>query len=317
MKYEQQKTFSLRERRPRVLFLGNGLFYHDCSWDQFIDECKRSDLPDSLWNDLKYSIPYSIRANIACDFDDKARREKYIAKLQSMQNDIGIYQKQNSLLKTLLEMPFDAILTTNYTYQVENCLDETFVEKSNFQKHSNYACCTQKDGDSKFLLHTFNKVNGHEIWHIHGEARRKSSMVLTHDEYGRLSTEIGKYFHESFGQSMEENEKFTVSTWMDYMIFGDVYILGYGADFAEFDFWWLLGRRRREKSPVGSICFYEPLISKNRSNNASKKFALEQSGVRIENLGFFFDDGYEDYPGFYEAAIQDIKKKMKIFSLVS
>ena len=222
MRYEQHKTFSFRRKRPKVLFLGNGLFYHECSWDQFIDKCKRSDLPDSLWNDLKASIPYSIRANIACDFDDKARREKYIAQLQSLQNNTQIYQKQNFLLKTLLEMPFDAILTTNYTYQIENCLDRSFVETSNFQKNSKYACSTQKDMDVKFLLHTFNQVDNHEIWHIHGEARKKSSMVLTHDEYGRLSTEIGKYFHDAMERYMDESEEFTVFTWMDYMIFDDV-----------------------------------------------------------------------------------------------
>ena len=138
-------------------------------------------------------------------------------------------------------------------------------------------------------------------------------MVLTHDEYGKLSTEIGKYFHESFDHYIYENDEFTISTWMDYMIFADVYVLGYSADFAEFDFWWLLGRRMREKLPVGSICFYEPRISKTRCNNASKNFALEQSGVHIENLGFFFDDRHEDYQAFYDAAIKDIKKKMRIY----
>ena len=317
MKYEQQKTYSFQARRPQVLFLGNGLFYHDCSWDEFIDRCKRSDLDFNDWKNFKDSIPYSIRANIACDFDDKIRRDKYSAQLQSLKNESNIYVKDNRFLKELLDLPFDAVLTTNYTYQIENCLDKTFVEKSNSQKNSKYARCTQKDKDSKFLLHTFNQVNNHEIWHIHGEERRKTSMVLTHDEYGRLSTEIGKYFRESADRYIAENEEFTVFTWMDYMLFADVYVLGYGADFAEFDFWWLLGRRMREKSPVGSIYFYEPLIDKSNVNNASKNFALAQSGIHVEHLGFSFHDYYEDYASFYEAAVKDIGQKISEPLLIS
>ena len=228
-----------------------------------------------------------------------------------MQNDTGIYQKTNRFLESLLQIPFDAVLTTNYTYQVENCLDPSFVHKSDSQKNAKYACCTQKDKDSKFLIHTFNRVNHCDIWHIHGEERRKSSMVLTHDEYGRLSGEIRDHFYKYAKQFVEDSEEFTISTWMDYMMFADVYILGYGADFAEFDFWWLLGRRMREKAPVGSIYFYEPLISKKRTDNSNKKFALEQSDVHFEYLGFSFDDLYEDYPAFYEAAVANIKHKIQ------
>ena len=142
-------------------------------------------------------------------------------------------------------------------------------------------------------------------------------MVLTHDEYGRLGTEIGKYFREFADRYIAENEEFTVFTWMDYMLFADVYVLGYGADFAEFDFWWLLGRRMREKSPVGSIYFYEPLIAKSNVNNASKNFALAQSGIHVEHLGFSFRDCYEDYASFYEAAVKDIGQKISEPLLIS
>ena len=309
MQHVKLQPFNIKLKRPQVLFLGNGLFHGDIDWDEFINSCLRSTLNKEEWDAHFGAIPYSIRANVGCAFNDNQRRKQYTDLLKKLQKENNIYSKQYPILDQLLKLPFDAVITTNYTYQIENSLDPEFVKKSDRTLCKNYTCTTlpnKNDRDSVFLLHTFNRVNGVDVWHPHGESRLKSSIVLTHDEYGRLSSEIRGYFKEISNRYDECAEELQYNTWMDYIITGDVYVLGYGANFAEFDFWWLLGRRMREAGSVGRIIFYEPL----REIDKPKHFALSQSGVTVETLGFTFTDKYADYTAFYTAALKNITNQL-------
>ena len=311
MKHIEGKKFNININRPKVLFIGNGLFYNDCNWDTFIDMCRRNDLDELKWNDNKNNVPYSIKANVACDHNDDKRRNTYIEQIKKLINDKEIYNKNYSNLKDLLELPFDAILTTNYTYQIENMLDNNFVNKSDSVLRNTYRCCTKTKRDYTFFLHTFNRVKTKDIWHLHGEERLKSSIVLTHDEYGRLSGEVRKYFQKNGNRYLNFENDLEMKSWLDYLIMGDVYVVGYGADFSEFVFWWLLGRRLREKSKYGSIYFYEPKIEIPNKSNVGKIFALDQSKVNFENLNFVFKDKEDEkYEDFYKAAVLDIKSKI-------
>ena len=42
----------------------------------------------------------------------------------------------NYLLKDLLNIPFDAILTTNYTYELENALDPSYVPSNDKETYA-------------------------------------------------------------------------------------------------------------------------------------------------------------------------------------
>lgn len=79
---------------------------------------------------------------------------------------------------------------------------------------------------------------------------------------------------------------------------GDLYILGLGMDFSEFDMWWLLSRILREKNYLGIVTFF----SMTDSNNP-KIMALSSLNVKCNNCGFC----ERDYMAFYKAAIQKIK----------
>ena len=46
--------------------------------------------------------------------------------------------------------------------------------------------------------------------------------------------------------------------WIQTFIHGDVYILGFGAALGEPVFWYLMERRRRNRSQKGNVIFYEP-----------------------------------------------------------
>ena len=97
-------------------------------------------------------------------------------------------------------------------------------------------------------------------------------------------------------------------SWMDYFIMGDVYILGQGFDFSEFDLWWLLLRRKREKANTGKIVYYEP-----EYRNKYKLLALKALDVDTVSFGQAIDetkDKNKQFREFYIKAIDDIKEKV-------
>ena len=298
------KRFNINQKRPQVLLVGNGLVYQkDFSWDNFINKISRCDRHIVVGN----KVPYSIRATTTADVSDKRRQDKYCKafseyKYSSFKN-----------LSELLKIPFDSILTTNYTYEIENHLYKNYYLLSDGAKRKK-AICTARKSEAKYLLRTYNRLsNGiqtHDIWHIHGEVRRKSSMILTHDEYARLTQRILEYLDKRQNSYNEYYEDVKFKSWIDYFIMGDIYIVGLGFDFSEFDLWWLLNRRMRENADVGNVYFYEPIYEENKP----KISALECMGVQCESFsmvkpsnGNILSSFYDD---FYKKVIVDINKKV-------
>ena len=220
----------------------------------------------------------------------------------------GIEQLRTPI-EQLLYIPFDHILTTNYSYEIERVADKRVKADGVFCKNLQACNPPAKTAEPKYLLHTYNKVSfqGHEhkIWHIHGEARKPDSVILGHYYYGML---LGKY-QELLGkrgnkQAFREKagEPPIISSWLDAFIMGDVYVLGFGYDFSEMDLWWLLNRKQREKATTGKLYYYT-----HRQDDTAKLALLRAYGAEIMDLGY--DTAPEDYRLFYQAAIEDIGKR--------
>jgi hypothetical protein len=92
---------------------------------------------------------------------------------------------------------------------------------------------------------------------------------------------------------------------------GDIYIVGLGFDFSEFDLWWLLNRRLRENASIGNVYFYE-LISE-QSN--AKISVLKSLGIKCENFSMIKPTNKKEltlfYDDFYKKVIADINEKVK------
>lgn len=309
MKYNTKKSFDLTVRRPQVLLFGNGFFHEECKWQDFIVRCGRQNFCKTDFKD----VPYSIMADIITDVtDDKARHAKYYEQLTKL-NKCG--EVNSKRLEELVKIKFDAIITTNYTYQIENQIDSRFSGCSQDTWRKKYACCTRSKAkkNAGSSLNTYNRVEKHDIWHMHGEARRKSSIVLTHDEYGRLVSSIIEELKSVRNKYQFYNNDVEFKSWIDYFLMGDVYILGLGMDYSEFDLWWLLTRRMRENAEVGEIVFYEPYDL----NQAHKYMVLAQLGVKHETLGTKLPTGGNSekinkiFDKFYNDAIADISKRVQ------
>ena len=176
--HDKPKVFNLNEKRPKVLLLGNGLFRgNGIPWKTVIEKSAKegfdfSKYEDSTIND--YGIPYAILSLVSADIDDKVRRDKYKEVLKDYRYDGNDENKE--ILKKILRLGFDAILTTNYTYEIENDFLPGFYGMSSEKqrdKSNNYKSVKTTNAE-KFLLQICNVVDPDtpEVWHIHVEVRR-------------------------------------------------------------------------------------------------------------------------------------------------
>ena len=297
--------------RPQILLLGNGLnrLYGGNSWTDLMKKIAvRDDLPDQL------CCPYPLQAVLVTNDHVK----------QAMKNHrkdfFGeVSEELREQLQTLLEMDFDDILTTNYSYEIEASAISKGTVSDYFLKKT---CKNVVDGEKaepKYLLHTCQSIpfNGrpNRIWHIHGEARKPDSMILGHYYYATLLHKMVDFVQSRgnvYQQRQKENMPQTIRSWIDSFLLGDVYILGLGVDFSEFDLWWLLNRKKREKAEHGCVYFYSP----GGDGFNEKEELLKQLGVKVIHCGVPVPQGSDAeidmaYRVFYQRAVQDIQEKVK------
>lgn len=290
----------------QVLLLGNGL--NRCagseSWNEFLNALKRRD--DFDIDNLACPM-YMKPVLLSNDSVDKSLREKSKKCYGKV--------KDPTLFKKALELGFDDIITTNYSYELELSAKGDIKNPdyciAKMQKHTDAV----KRCEPKYLLHTFNGIeyNGKQqrIWHIHGEARKPDSMVLGQYYYGNLFSKIKAYLDSKkniYKENQDEGKETVCESWIDAFILGKVYVIGFGFDYSEFDLWWLLNRKKREKADHGKVFSFEPYNAK----NAEKYELLKIMDVKVNNLGYDAEKMKdEDYIRFYEDALNHIEAEKK------
>lgn len=294
-------------KRPQILLLGNGInrAFSSDSWDDLLnsidsrsDKYKISDL----------SCPETLKAILVTnDNVDKALAGK---KEQLANLGAAKPERQLVLLRRLLGIGFDGILTTNYSYELEVAAlgDINEGKLKRIQRHTDEV----KRCESRFMLHTYNSVTykgvEQKIWHVHGEARKPDSMVLGHYYYGLLlgkMLEVNKKRGNSYFFDQQNERPQRIGAWTDAFILGDVYILGFGFGFAESDMWWLLNRKKREVSEIGRTFFYE--LNHAGKSNREKLDLLKLMNAEI--VSFVVKN--ECWADEYSKAIDDIAIKVK------
>lgn len=293
---------------PQVLLLGNGInrAFNSDSWDDLLNSIDRR---NDRYDIGDYRCPETLKAVLVTEDNvDKA--------LQSQKERLGNLgtekpEKQMQLLRRLLNVGFDEILTTNYSYELETAAlgHDRVNERSlcRMQGHTDEVSRCE----TSLMLHTYNSVGseGRErrIWHVHGEARKPDSMILGAYYYGNflgkmigLNKKRGNYY--SSVQRSGEPPK--IRSWTDAFILGDIYILGFGMGFAESDMWWLLNRKKREGNKVGKTYFYE--LKPKADINRAKMDLLELMNVEV----IYKSVSGNDWRSVYEWAVCDIEKRL-------
>ena len=296
----------MEDRRLKILLLGNGILqsFGGESWNEFLSSiCKREDLPSPD----KINCPEPLKAILLTgDRVDKAMKEKCDKILANQE----ISEELAKFLKEILSIGFDHILTTNYTYELEQAA--IYPKKLTEYGLKRMATCTIGAVEPKYLLHTYNAVtcNGiaNKIWHVHGESRKPGSTILGHYYYGNSLFKI----KETVDKVRKPESEIELKSWPEAFLFADIYCIGFGYGLSEFDLWWLLNRKARENYNTGRLYFYEPY-----SRSQWEKLDLmkllkardDEMLVNIIDLGYNKDNGI-DWKSFYLEAIDDIKEKI-------
>lgn len=296
----------MKNNIPKILLLGNGInrAFHSDSWDALLNSV---DIRREHYDIGEFRCPETLKAIlITGDNVDKALKNE-----KERLGALGTKKpaEQLALLRRLLEMGFDEILTTNYSYELESAaLGQEHINERALRRMQRHTAEVSRC-EPRFMLHTYNSVQlcGREqrIWHIHGEARKPDSMILGAYYYGNLLGKITELDHRR-GTYFSASEHAAVRSWTDAFILGEVYILGFGFGFAETDLWWLLNRKKRERAAVGKIYFYElkPLSETNRA----KLDLLRLMNVEIVYIGA--ENG--DWRSAYTKAVGDIEKRIDL-----
>lgn len=315
--------------RPQVLLLGNGLNlnYNGDSWSAFLnaisereEECK----------DLLSPMP--LRAIYMTN--DQVGEKLKGRKKNNPVNDIFGKVEEAGLAKDIrrfLSLGFDEILTTNYTYEIEAAAFGQQGVNENALKRASKNIVEGERVESKYLLSTCNQllVDGEtrRVWHIHGEARKPESMILGHYAYGQLFKRITNYFDQlknDYQIAQREGKPIHIRSWLDSFILGDVYIVGFGLDFSEFDLWWLLNRKKREKAEHGATHFFVERFPRKAptscgdANCSFRDYDERQKKEKWELLRLLGVQVHEipcasgDYNNCYNQSFEKIKRLMEV-----
>ena len=104
-------------RYPRVLLLGNGILRlrGGVSWEALL---QRIAVNDEIPEDVLRDIPLAMRVEALCGVDVEGARLRAAREFEPIDACI------TDTLKRLLRLPWDCVLTTNYTYEAEGVLLE-------------------------------------------------------------------------------------------------------------------------------------------------------------------------------------------------
>lgn len=301
MKKEKEYYVMDIGKKPNVLLLGNGLLRlgnKGISWEKLLKGIKTCE-DDSI----AQKLPFAMRPEALCGVE--------VEKIQNnISKEIENVDSIHPLLKELLQQPFDAILTTNYTYEIEEELLGTAFSMSKRKKAFTDLNDKPQARLNTFICNTIKTPDGRKVpvFHIHGEKYRKSSLVLSYYSYAKslsLLTQYNKQLGNSFSECEKEEKDYKCKSWLDYFLLGNVWSVGFGLDVSEFDIWWAIERKAREKFSHGFFKAYFPNEEDTKDN--PQKVLLE--AMKGEYKFFKLKD--KDYASVYREIIDDIETDLK------
>ncbi len=294
--------FDLASRRyPRVLLLGNGILRlrGGVSWEALLERIAvNDDIPDEVLRE----IPLAMRVEALCGADVEGARLRAAREFEPIDACI------TDTLRRLLSLPWDCVLTTNYTYEAEGVL----LNRNRFGREDRRRMLACMDGsvlrrDNLHFCYIMERTGlpPLPVWHIHGDLGRPESMILSYYSYAKAISRLQKYnrkLKNAFQDAVEARRTIAPLSWSDWFILGDVYSVGFGYDFSEFDLWWAAERKARENAAVGRLIAYQDRQEKSDPVCALLK-SIGAEVVRVRD--------YEDYAQFYSIVIDDIEKRMR------
>ena len=293
---------------PKILFVGNGfnLSFPDAQstdaiiqnqWKQMygIDLPSRDDEP----NNRVWKLPFPLQVVAAT----KDHVQGCMTELAGNFKGMDVTEEQRTFIKQILDAKFDAILSTNYSLEFEKSTIDNFSERKVYALYKKSKEQTkQQEQLGIFQCTELPYANHPLLWHIHGTALRKNSLIMGQLYYGKLLSEVTEQARK-LSQLYKAYEKshlpFHPKSWIDYFLIGDVYILGFKLDFSESDIWWLLSFKK-SMFPNTKVYYYEHSISE------EKRLMLDCYQVEMPDNPILAESGKSRYLDFYKAICNGI-----------
>lgn len=285
-----------------VLFLGNGInrTFNGDSWDKLIEKISNKYESGLTVDDVK-ELPFTMKV-VALSEDKVDKAMHFISK----DMNFVISDEQTVFLKRICELPFDSIITANYTFELEQIsgVKPTLYNYRKIRKYTN-GLTGKKD---RFGLHRYYQPDNlnKKIWHIHGDITAPSTVIMGNYYYGKLLSEIQVYtskFIKKYKTLKKRGMDCPEQSWVDSFLTNNVHILGFGIDYSEVDIWWLICCKKRN-FPNTQIYYYEP----KEKITTAKNYLLKSYGVKVIDDTPF--DG--DYRSFYDKVIDKIKSEIQM-----
>ena len=310
----------MKEKSSDILLVGNGINRaFEKNKKDIVPKCENWNFEGMSWksiinqllfnydnDDIKYedisNLPMPMQI-ITATKDNVAKAMTALSK--SMCSEV-IGKEKMEFCKKLLSLPVDDIITTNYSYELEQSSGIS-PNKNSYYKSREYTKKVTKTEDN-FRLYTYSDLKSvsKRLWHIHGDAASPKSIVMGHYWYGKLLKEIEERvsrFLKIYKSSKGQNEKQLNLSWVDLFLKNDVYMLGFGFDTSELDLWWLACCKKRH-FPDTKIYYYTD------KKEIEKGYELLLKSYNIEMCNNISVKN-NNYVEFYKDAIKDIEKKLK------
>ena len=292
--------------KKRVLFTGNGVAMQigaqnktnnkTNTWNEIIEEFAKEYDPQFDLNLLK-KLPYNMQIVAATHDSVDISMVELCQKLRGITLD----DEQKAFVKRILELPFDRIITTNYTYELERSVSEQKIFRNRYSGSRK-----RRDSDMTLFGYIPVKINGEEkhIWHIHGHVCAPNSVIMGHYFYGKLLARIQNYIPDMLKYqriSRIHKKDFEIRSWVDSFMTDDVYMVGFGMDLCESDIWWLVCCKKRH-FPESRIYFYVPEWDMPKDD--PRRILMNAYGIIIREISC----PEKDFSAFYEEILKKFSK---------
>ena len=292
---------------PKVLLVGNGLnlsFDEAYSTDSIIQAEWKSHYGEDLLDRKNskhevWKLPFPLEVVAAT----KDHVHGCMGTLADVFNKMVVSPEQNALITNLMDAGADVILSTNYSLEFEKTAITGYTRNRNYAYYRTTQLQTaQQERFGIFRCTQLPYNNNPLLWHIHGTALRKDSMVMGQFYYGKLLAEVterAKEVKSAYYASVKAEKDYHPKSWIDYFLIGDVHIFAFSLDYSESDLWWLISYKK-SAFPESKAFFYSNHIA------SDKKLMLDCYDVSTPSIEFIEDEEYK-YIEYYKRICASIK----------
>lgn len=238
-----------------TVLLGNGL--NRCknatkSWNELLGD---------LSKDYKVEVNEELQKNLYTFFYERiilssGQKDSPDGKEEKIKMDIAKEMKKvepSDLYDFLIHLKVSHYITTNYDYCIEKMLEKkTYRKRSAENSEKTYSIrrgvgYEKSEGKLKF------------VWHVHGEVDYPKSIMLGLDHYCGAISKMDAYMKGRYSfikngkeikiasiiSKLKGKSEYDHLSWLELFFTSNIHILGFGLDYSETDFWWILNWRAR------------------------------------------------------------------------